>query len=194
LTKIAHSFPQLRIVLEHATTSEAVEAVLSLPSNVACSITAHHLELTIDAVPGQPFHFCKPIAKEPKDRDALRKAVSSGNPKFFLGSDSAPHPVNAKTARVEEFGEPVGCAAGVYTSSILVPLVATLLESFGALDKLQGFVSDNGRKFYGLPAKEGEEVVIRRAKGGEKVPGLIRGDGAEVVPFWAGKELGWEIV
>lgn len=193
LTKIATSFPNLRIVLEHATTSEAVDAVLSLPSNVACSITAHHLELTIDAVPGQPFHFCKPVAKEPKDRDALRRAVLSGNPKFFLGSDSAPHPVNAKTAKVEEFGEPVGCAAGVYTSSILVPLVATLLENFGALDKLQGFVSDNGRKFYGVPAKEGKVVKLRRAQGA-KVPGLIRGDGAEVVPFWAGKELGWEIV
>jgi dihydroorotase len=195
LTKIATSFPKLRIVLEHATTSEAVDAVLSLGPNVACSITAHHLELTIDAVPGQPFHFCKPVAKEPKDRDALRKAVLSGNPKFFLGSDSAPHPVNAKTARVEEFGEPVGCAAGVYTSSILVPLVATLLESFGALEKLQGFVSDNGRKFYGVPAKDGEVVRLRRVEaGGGKVPRLIRGDGAEVVPFWAGKELGWEIV
>lgn len=96
---------------------------------------------------------------------------------------------------MEEFGEPVGCAAGVYTSSILVPLVATLLESFGALDKLQGFVSDNGRKFYGVPAKEGEVVTLRRTpKGGDKVPGLIRGEGAEVVPFWAGNELGWEIV
>jgi dihydroorotase len=103
--------------------------------------------------------------------------------------------VNAKTARAEEFGEPVGCAAGVYTSSILVPLVATLLESFGAFDKLQGFVSDNGRKFYGVPAKEGEVVKLRRAAEGDaKVPGLIRGDGAEVVPFWAGKSLGWEIV
>lgn len=182
-------------MLEHATTAEAVDAVLSLPDNVACSITAHHLELTIDAVPGQPFHFCKPVAKEPRDRDALRRAVLSGSPKFFLGSDSAPHPVNAKTARVEEFGEPVGCAAGVYTSVILVPLVATLLESFGALDKLQGFVSDNGRKFYGVPAKESQEVRLRRpAQGaGAKVPGLLRGDGAEVVPFWAGKELGWEI-
>ena len=102
--------------------------------------------------------------------------------------------MNAKTAKVEEFGEPVGCAAGVYTSSILVPLVATLLESFGALDKLQGFVSDNGRKFYGVPAKEGEKVKLRRVEGGGKVPGLLRGEGAEVVPFWAGKELGWEIV
>lgn len=135
------------------------------------------------------------MAKEPKDRDALRQAVLSGNPKFFLGSDSAPHPVNAKTARAEEFGEPVGCAAGVYTSAILVPLVATLLESFGALDKLQGFVSDHGREFYGVPAKDGQQVRLRRTKpgGGGKVPGLLRGAGAEVVPFWAGKQLGWEI-
>ena len=151
--------------------------------------------LTIDEVPGQPFHFCKPVAKEPKDRDALRQAVVGGNPKFFLGSDSAPHPVNAKTAKVEEFGEPVGCAAGVYTSANLVPLVATFLESFGALDKLQGFISDHGRKFYEVPAKEGQSVTLRRtSKGGAKVPGLLKGEGAEVVPFWAGKELGWEIV
>lgn len=151
--------------------------------------------LTIDEVPGQPFHFCKPVAKEPKDRDALRQAVLSGNPKFFLGSDSAPHPVNAKTAKVEEFGEPVGCAAGVYTSVNLVPLVATFLESFGALDKLQGFVSDHGREFYGVPAKEGQNVTLRRtSEGGAKVPGLLKGEGAEVVPFWAGKALAWEIL
>lgn len=196
LRTLASAFPKLRIVLEHATTSEAIAAVTELPPNVACSITAHHLFLTIDTVAPQPHHFCKPLAKEPKDRDALQDAVKSGNPKFFLGSDSAPHPSSAKSPRIEEFGEPVGCAAGVYTSPILLPLVATLLESFGALDKLEGFISGNGRKFYGVPAKEGEAVKLRRtAESSGKVPGVLRGEeGVEVVPFWAGKQLGWEIV
>jgi len=124
----------------------------------------------------------------------LQEAVRSGNPKFFLGSDSAPHPSSSKAPAVVEGGEPSPCAAGVYTSPILVPLVATLLESFGALNELEGFVSGNGRKFYGVPAKEGEEVQLRRSTG-KRVPSVLRGEvGVEVVPFWAGKELGWEIV
>ena len=128
------------------------------------------------------------------DRDALREAVRSGNPKFFLGSDSAPHPISSKSPALIEGGEPSPCAAGVYTSPILVPLVATLLESFGALDKLEGFVSGNGRKFYGLPAKEGEVLRLRRVEG-KRVPTVLRGEGlVEVVPFWAGKALAWEIL
>lgn len=194
LRLLAADFPNLRIVLEHATTSEAIQTVIDLPANVACTITAHHLWLTIDTVAPQPHHFCKPLAKEPKDRKALQDAIRSGNPKFFLGSDSAPHPTSSKSPAVMEESEPSPCAAGVYTSPILVPLVATLLESFGAIDKLEGYVSTNGRRFYGVPAKEGDEVKLQRSSTGQKVPGLIRGNGGiEVVPFWAGKELGWEI-
>jgi dihydroorotase len=195
LRKLAQDFPSLRIVLEHATTAEAIETVKSLPDNVACTITAHHLWLTIDTVAPQPHHFCKPLAKEPKDRQALQDAIFSGNPKFFLGSDSAPHPTSSKQPNVQEEAEPSPCAAGVYTSPILIPLVATLLESFGALDKLEGYVSEHGREFYGIPAEKGQNVKLRRTSGGQKVPGLLRGEGGiEVVPFWAGKELGWEIV
>lgn len=212
LLKLSADFPKLRIVLEHATTAEAIECVsyvdlylgtklnapqvTSLPSNVACTITAHHLSLTIDSVVGQPYHFCKPVAKEPKDRKALQSAVLSGNPKFFLGSDSAPHPSSSKTSTIQESSEPTSCAAGVYTSPFLVPLVAHLLESFGALDKLEGFISSNGRKFYGVEAKSGSgDVKLRRTtEESASVPGVIRGDGVEVVPFWAGKQLGWEIV
>ncbi|BEI85135.1 hypothetical protein CcaverHIS002_0505360 [Cutaneotrichosporon cavernicola] len=194
LRKLAADFPNLRIVLEHATTAEAVECVASLGSNVACSITAHHLWLTIDTVAPQPHHFCKPLAKEPRDRKALQGAVRSGNPKFFMGSDSAPHPSASKMPSISEAGELHSCAAGCYTSPYLIPLVATLLESFGALDKLQGFVSDNGRAFYKIPAKAGEEVVIRRPAVAVKVPSKLEGHGNEVVPFWAGRELGWEIV
>lgn len=194
LRQLAEDFPKLRIVLEHATTAEAIQAVEELPANVGCTITAHHLWLTIDTVAPQPHHFCKPLAKEPKDRKALQGAIKSGNPKFFLGSDSAPHPTSSKSPGIMEESEPSPCAAGVYTSPILVPLVATLLESFGALDKLEGYVSNNGRKFYGVPAKQGDEVTLRRTTEGKKVPGLIKGAGGiEVVPFWAGKPLGWEI-
>jgi len=193
LHKLATDFPKLRIVLEHATTSEAVDCVVSLPPNVACTITAHHLFLTIDTVAPQPHHYCKPLAKEPKDRDALRRAILSGNPKFFLGSDSAPHPTSSKSPGVSEEGEPGPCAVGVYTSPVLIPLVATLLESFGALDRLEGYVSGHGRKFYGVPAKDGEVLRLRRER--RRVPGLVRGEGGvEVVPFWAGKELEWVIV
>lgn len=162
-----------------------------LPANVACSITAHHLNLTIDTVAPQPHHFCKPLAKEPKDRRALQNAVKSGNPKFFLGSDSAPHPAGNKTPKVTEEGLHA-CAAGCYTSPFLIPLVATLLEGFGALDKLQGFVSDHGRKFYNVPATKGS-VTLRRPTTPFKVPTLLTGHGNEVVPFWAGQELAWEI-
>lgn len=195
LRKLAADFPNLRIVLEHATTAEAVECVASLPANVGCTITAHHLWLTIDAVAPQPHNFCKPVAKEPRDRAALQNAVKSGNPKFFLGSDSAPHPSSSKIPSItEETGELHACAAGCYTSPFLLPLVATLLESFGVLDKLSGFVSEHGRAFYKVPAKAGAEVTIRRPAVATKVPVRL-GEGAlEVVPFWAGKELGWEIV
>lgn len=175
-------------------TAHTDSQVASLPDNVACSITAHHLWLTIDTVAPQPHHFCKPLAKEPRDRKALQDAVKSGNPKFFLGSDSAPHPSASKQPSISEAGELHSCAAGCYTSPYLVPLVATLLESFGALDKLQGFVSDNGRNFYKVPAKAGQELKLRRPATPTKVPARLEGHGAEVVPFWAGRELAWEIV
>lgn len=215
LRQLAADFPRLRIVLEHATTREAVECVKSLPDNVACSITPHHLVLTIDSVTGQPFHFCKPVAKEPVDRAALRDVVRSGHPRFFLGSDSAPHPVRAKMPRLADgFGSvegtvvgegeagPQPCAAGVYTSAVLVPLVAHVLESFGALDQLEAYVSTNGRRFYGEPAKEGDRLRLRRvnvdAPTAKTVPGYYKLEGSDgcvvdVVPFMAGQKLGWEI-
>ena len=118
-------------------------------------------------------------------------AYLTGHPRFFLGSDSAPHPYESKAAA----SPTSACAAGVYTSPILLPLVAHLLEWFGALDKLGGFVSGHGRAFYGRPVKASESrVVLQRAS---RNVVAIEGYGAgptHVVPFWAGKELGWEIV
>lgn len=228
LRKLATDFPKLKIVLEHATTKEAVdcvrvrwddpsfqqltlgrEQVKSLPDNVGCTITPHHLVLTIDAVPSQPFNFCKPIAKEPVDRKALLDVVASGHPRFFLGSDSAPHPIKNKVPKLPDisvksdskFGDvegegPQPCAAGVYTSPVLLPLVAYILEKAGALDKLVGFASTNGRAFYGLPVEENDRAVTLQRVKGKAVPAFYKGsqEGVDIVPFMAGEELGWEIV
>ncbi|KDQ20726.1 hypothetical protein BOTBODRAFT_26742 [Botryobasidium botryosum FD-172 SS1] len=183
-------FPRLRIVLEHATTRAAVETVKSLGDTVGCTITAHHLSLTVDDWAGQSFHFCKPVAKYPDDREALQEVIREGHPRFFLGSDSAPHPPAAKATATPTDA----CAAGVYTSPILLPLTAHLLESFGALDKLEGFVSTFGRKFYGKEVTGTESqasVTLRKKKTTvDKVWAL---ETEEVVSFWAGKELNWSL-
>ncbi|KDQ64670.1 hypothetical protein JAAARDRAFT_28309 [Jaapia argillacea MUCL 33604] len=190
LIKLHSAFPKLRIVLEHATTRASVETVKTLGSTVACTITAHHLAMTVDDWAGQGWNYCKPVAKYPDDREALREVVREGHPRFFLGSDSAPHPPHTKSTSTPTHP----CAAGVYTSPILLPLVAHLLESFGALDKLNGFAGGLGRRFYGRQGK-GETVVLRRVEGeGKKVQEEWKVGEESVVPFWAGKELGWEIV
>ncbi|KJA24546.1 hypothetical protein HYPSUDRAFT_38588 [Hypholoma sublateritium FD-334 SS-4] len=192
LFKIHEAFPALRIVLEHATTRAAVEAVKKCGPTVACSITAHHLALIVDDWAGQSWNFCKPVAKYPDDRRALQDIVREGHPRFFLGSDSAPHPPHAKSTSSPTHA----CAAGVYTSPILLPLVAHLLESFGALDKLEGFTSVNGRSFYKYPV-EGQRysrtVFLRKTKPGTLVDAKYALGAESLVPFWAGKEIGWEI-
>jgi len=191
LLSLHKAFPRLRIVLEHATTRAAISAVKACGPTVACTITAHHLALTVDDWAGQSFNFCKPVAKYPDDREALREVIREGHPRFFLGSDSAPHPVHSKATSTPT----QGCAAGIYTSPILLPLVAHLLESFGALDKLDGFTSTFGRRFYhrDLTTEQTEMVLLRKV--GTHVVQEKYGTGEDsVVPFWAGKEIGWEIV
>jgi dihydroorotase len=208
-------FPRLRIVLEHATTRAAVECVKSLGDTVGCTITAHHLALTIDDVVGQSWHFCKPVAKFPDDRVALQEVIREGerksrrnsrsrnyntralnisypgHPRFFLGSDSAPHSPQSKSVATPHSG----CAAGVYTSPVLLPLCAHLLESFGALDKLQDFVSGFGRRFYKreVDAASAAHVTLSRTQH-LTVPERWSLGQEHVVPFWAGKKIGWEIV
>ncbi|KAI5125049.1 hypothetical protein M0805_007473 [Coniferiporia weirii] len=191
LKSLHEHFPLLKIVLEHATTRAAVEAVKSLGPTVACSITAHHLALVVDDWAGQAFHFCKPVAKFPDDREALREVIREGHPRFFLGSDSAPHHTRAKSRSTPMDG----CAAGVFTSSILLPLTAHLLESFGALDQLEAFVSTNGRAFYGRTphTSETDDVLLRRATGKVVDTQITLGE-QTVVPFMAGKQIHWEIV
>lgn len=243
LREINRKFPKLRIVLEHCTTAAAVEAVSSasyaragvgvsppaylladgipcpaqvksLPPNVVATITPHHLALTIDGACSTSLGFCKPLAKFPSDRAALRAAVRDGNPKFFLGSDSAPHPASSKLLAlqvaqvqaadgrtVDEVTLPSPCAAGIYSSSNLVPLTAELFERAQIpLERLEGFCSRFGREFYGFPAKQGDEVTIRRTSGGEgKVVDKAfrfktdKGEDEFVIPFLAGERIGWEI-
>src|SRR5690606_29382765 len=138
-----------------------VEAVKKCGPNVAATITSHHLYLTIDEWAGNPHCFCKPVAKLPSDRDALVEAATSGNPKFFMGTDSAPHPRKAKQG--------AKIAAGVFTQPYALQYLAEVFAREGKLDKLRGFASDYGRQFYktnelGL---EGEipTVVLRREPG-----------------------------
>ncbi|KZT41103.1 Dihydroorotase [Sistotremastrum suecicum HHB10207 ss-3] len=190
LVKLHKRFPALRIVLEHATTRAAVEVVKSLGDTVACTITAHHLALTVDDWAGQSFHFCKPVAKFPDDRKALQDVIRQGHPRFFLGSDSAPHPIASKLQSTPNHG----CAAGVYTSPILLPLVAHLLESFGALERLEGFASSAGRQFYGRAAMaSGPKVVLRRFKHIVEAADTVQSDEHQLLSFWVGRELNWVI-
>ena len=183
LENLAGEFPRLRIVLEHLSSAAAVRAVRKLPDAVAATITAHHLVLTLDDVVGdklRPHHFCKPIPKRPEDRSALLEAAVSGNPKFFFGSDSAPHKAGDKHC-------PSGCA-GVFSAPVALPLLAEIFEDCGALDRLEEFVSLNGARFYGLPPNDGS---VRLVKEPWTVPERLPLD---YVPFMAGETLRWKIV
>jgi dihydroorotase len=182
LEKLAGDFPRLRIVLEHATTADAIKTVSSLPANVAATLTVHHLYITLDDVIGdrlQPHLFCKPIAKRESDRQALRDAVISGNKKFFLGTDSAPHAVEAKECACG--------AAGVYSAPVIVPALIQLFEDLGCLDRFEPFVSEFGSRFYGLSLNEERLTVANQSW---LVPKIYNG----VVPFMADQELRWKVV
>jgi len=181
LRTIASDFPKLKIVLEHATTADAINCVLSLPNNVAATLTVHHLYITLDDVIGDklnPHVFCKPIAKRPEDRDALVKAALSGNPKFFLGSDSAPHLISNK--------ENACGAAGVYTAPVLLPALCELFAKHDKLNLLELFTSVFGAKFYGLPLNESSITLVEEAW---TVPEEYQG----VKPFLAGSKLSWQV-
>ncbi len=179
LLGIAEKFPELQIVLEHVSTKVAVQTVRVL-ENVAATITAHHLMLTLNDVIGsgiQPHNGCMPMPKDFDDRDALIEAATSGNPKFFLGSDTAPHPKEKK--------ECARGACGVYTAPILPELLAEIFEDAGKLDRLEDFTSRFGAEFYGLPLNEGYITLVKN----EWVVPLQYGS---VVPFRAGKEMKWK--
>ncbi|GHV15878.1 dihydroorotase [Fibrobacterales bacterium] len=177
LSKLAKEFPNLRIVLEHISSAEAAEAVLNLPATVAATITVHHLILTLDDIIGDslmPHHFCKPLPKFPKDRDAVRAVAFSGNPKFFLGTDSAPH--------TKEKKECCCGAAGVYSAPVAIPILITEFENAGKLELLENFVAGFGADFYGLPRQTKKITYIKE---NQKIPETVDGS----VPLYAGTEI-----
>lgn len=181
LLDLSARFPKLRIVLEHCTTAAAIETVLRAGPNVAGTITAHHLFLTVDQWVDNPFSYCKPVAKLPSDRAALLKAATSGDPKFFLGSDSAPHPRAAKSG-----GKRI--AAGVFTQPYILPYVATAFEKLGLLDKLENFACRYGRTFYGH-----EDVGMNEKVRLFKKTGTVEEEIGGVVPFMAGETMDWQV-
>ncbi|MDD2465628.1 MAG: dihydroorotase [Desulfobulbus sp.] len=177
---LAEHFPRLRIVMEHITTAAAVE-FLERFENVAATVTLHHLLITLDDVAGgllQPDLFCKPIAKTPQDREALCRAVFSGHPRLFFGSDSAPHPRHKK--------ECCGCAAGVFSAPVALPMLVQLFEENNSLDILPGFVSTFGRQFYRINPPPKSVVVT-------KTPWQVPEQYETSAPFLRGKTLRWRM-
>jgi len=179
--KLASNFPNLTIIMEHITTKESVEA-LDRYENLYATITLHHLIITLDDVAGgmlQPHLFCKPIAKRPEDREALLKVALSAHPKVMFGSDSAPHPREAK--------ESCGCAAGVFTAPIaLQRLVELFDENSAPIENLQKFVSDNAREIYKIDPTP-KTISI------EKRDFIVPDNYSGVVPMYAGEKLRYSI-
>jgi dihydroorotase len=185
LTRLVHDFPALRIVFEHITTLEAAEFVASAPDTVAATITAHHLEINRNhlLVGGvRPHLYCLPVAKREQHRLALRRAATSGSPKFFLGTDTAPHPRPDKETAC-------GCA-GIFSAPVALECYAATFEAEGALDRFEAFASLNGPRFYGLPVNEGT-VTLRREP--QTVPESCGVGETAVVPFRAGETLAWRL-
>jgi len=185
LQPLVRDFPDLRMVLEHVTTRDAVEFVSAASSRIAATITVHHLLLNRNAmfVGGlRPHHFCLPIIKREEHRRALVEAATGGNPKFFLGTDSAPHPRGAKESDC-------GCA-GVYSAPVALELYAEVFEQADALARLEGFASRHGPKFYGLPENTGT-ITLTRAEW--QVPDVVGTEREPVVPLCAGDKLRWRM-
>ncbi len=186
LSPLLAEFPALKLVLEHVTTREGVDFVRAGGPNVAATITAHHLLLNRNALfQGgiRPHHYCLPVLKREAHRQALVAAATSGNPKFFLGTDSAPHGRATKEAAC-------GCA-GCYTAHAGIELYAEAFEAVGALDRLEGFASHFGADFYGLP-RNGERITL--VKEAWEVPATQPYlDGDVLVPLRAGESVAWRL-
>ncbi len=186
LRQIVDRFPDLRIVLEHITTADAVEFVKNAGPNVAATITPQHLLLNRnDMLVGgiRPHNYCLPVLKRRTHQEALRAIVASGNPKFFLGTDSAPHAKHRKETAC-------GCA-GCYSAWSAIELYAQVFEELGVIDKLEGFASHYGADFYRLPRNSGQIKLVKQAW---TVPEEITlPDGSPIVPFYAGQTLHWQL-
>ncbi|MDF0606218.1 dihydroorotase [Neisseriaceae bacterium TC5R-5] len=179
------SLPSLRVVFEHITTQQAADFVTSAPANIAATITAHHLLMNRNAllVGGiRPHHYCLPVLKRERHRQALLAAASSGSSKFFLGTDSAPHTQHSKETSC-------GCA-GMYTAHAAIELYAEAFDSIGALDKLEAFASRNGPAFYGLPINQDH---ITLTKENWNVPTTLPYGTDRLIPLRAGETIAWKL-
>jgi dihydroorotase len=182
LAPLVRDMPALKIVFEHITTAEAAQFVADAPAHVAATITPQHLHINRNAmlVGGiRPHAYCLPVAKREHHRLAVRAAATSGSPKFFLGTDSAPHAVHTKEAAC-------GCA-GIFNAPYALESYAMAFDEDGALDRLEGFASEHGPRFYGLPLNDGTVTLEHAAV---TVPGRI----GDLVPFHAGETIGWKLV
>jgi len=183
LTKLLAAFPALRVVLEHITTEEAVAFVESAGPTLGATITPHHLVINRNAMfEGglRPHLYCLPVPKRERHRRALRRAATSGNPKFFLGTDSAPHAVGEKESDC-------GCA-GIFNAPVALETYAAVFEEEGALEKLEAFAAEHGPRFYGLPLNTGSIVLERTPR---RAPSAMVVANTRIIPFQANATLAW---
>jgi dihydroorotase len=181
LSPLVDEFPDLKIVFEHITTAEAADFVRDGPPTIAATVTPQHLHINRNALFAgglRPHAYCLPVAKREAHRLAVRKAAVSGSPKFFLGTDSAPHARSAKESAC-------GCA-GIFNAPYALESYASVFDEEGALDHFEGFASEHGANFYGLPLNEGTVTL-------ERVSQIVPEDVGELVPFHAGESLGWRL-
>lgn len=188
LSWMVADYPSLKIVLEHVTTAEGVDFVRESGSNIGATITPHHLMINRNAllVGGiRPHMYCLPVAKRERHRQALRAAATSGDTSFFLGTDSAPHPIGAKETDC-------GCA-GIFNAPTAIELYTQVFDEEGALDRLEGFASLNGPTFYGLPVNN-STVILKRMPLTTPTDVTIDGMEDRVRPFLAQESLSWSLI
>ena len=185
LAPLVARFPALKIVFEHITTAEAADFVAASGPNIGATITPQHLHINRNAILAggiRPHMYCLPVAKREHHRLALRKAATSGSPKYFLGTDSAPHAVSVKESAC-------GCA-GIFNAPFALESYAAVFEAEDALDRLEAFASENGPRFYGLPLNDG---MVTLERSGTQVPERLDLGFTDLVPFHAGEQLGWRL-
>lgn len=198
LLKLHDDFPNLKIILEHATTKDAIDTINKINENitdpskirVVGSITAHHLWLTIDDWAGNPINFCKPVAKLPVDKKALISAAISGKPWFIFGSDSAPHPIENKA-------KPCNVSAGIFTQRYALQYLAEIFAKYDSLDKLSDFVSKFPLQFYDVDSSliqsSNDNCVLFKAKNKIEDKFVSKDGNITLVPFMSGYELNWDV-
>jgi dihydroorotase len=188
LDPIRRAVPGLRVIMEHVTTSDAVAYVRSAETGLAATITTHHLFINRNHILAggiRPHYYCLPVAKRETHRLALVEAATSGDNRFFLGTDSAPHPDDAKLA-------PCGCA-GCFTATNTMPLLAQAFEAADALDRLEGFVAHHGADFYGLSRNVGQ-IELERTETAQAYPNQIVTGAGPVTLFDPGVPIHWRVI